>query len=469
VREPRMLRLLPAAASAALLLFAAFAGGARTGRAAPARAEVVGCAAGQLGGTDALFSLTQYTGVRQPFDGTVPAAACTLALDYAYSSALGQVQFWNPLTLAPEASLVALRSIGYDTSKMMYNHLRMDFSPPLVVTSVPGVAEPAPVSLAFDFQVTGAYASQGVHYWSSGPAGAPTAYSYTTLGSSPLPGAHPVLGLGVCPPDGPGQDLRVLQSVMAGDMLPGLWYHDYVQKFRVPQRCELHHVELAFGANTYTSVHVGHVAVLDATGQSSPPAVQPPALAEADFYLYRQTSGWDTHYDFAAYPVLQPGHDYWLWVYAGFSYSFFLKHRSGAEPPDFQAAIGELFAREGPYQAWVGQPGYAMDFRLVGLPLANGVSVPPPAPVRGLRLSIEPNPATSAAMVRWSGAAGGARFEVLDARGRRVSTFDGAGDAGTWLWRAVPDGGGTLPAGVYFVRATDRSGATGTARLVLVR
>jgi hypothetical protein len=96
--------------------------------------------------------------------------------------------------------------------------------------------------------------------------------------------------------------------------------------------------------------------------------------------------------------------------------------------------------------------------------------VPPPGVTgRGLRLAAGPNPATSAALVRWSGAAGSARIEVLDARGRRVATHEGAGDSGSWLWRGVDDGGEPLPAGVYFVRALDREGTAGTTRVVLVR
>lgn len=472
MRSP-LLRLAPATLVAGLLIAVVFPSAARAERAprAPAGAQAVGCAAGALNGTDAVFGITANTGVRQPFDLPVAAATCTLGLDYAWSYAQAQVQVWDPLALAPDGRYVALRSRAYDTSRMSFNHLRMDFSPPLVTAAVAHVAQPVPSFLAFDFQVTSVSTQQNVHYWSNGPVGMPAAFSYTTTGSTPLPGLHPVLALGVCPPEGADADLRVVQAVMTTTTMPGLWYHDYAQKFRVPQRCELRSVEFPLGVNYMGNVPLGHVAVIDAANLPEPPAAIPPsALAEADFLHYHTLAGWETHSPFATNPVLEPDHDYWLWVYTGFGYNIGLTYRTGGESVDFQNAIGATYTRPGPYQAWAPWSGYAMNFRLIGVPLAPAVSVPPAGSARGLRLTVEPNPATRLARVRWAGAnGGGARFEVLDPRGRRVARFDGTGDAGAWAWNGAAEGGGPLPAGVYFVRAVDRDGAVATARVVMLR
>jgi hypothetical protein len=461
-------RFVPAAAAVALLVFAAFAGGARTGRAAPAVADWVSCAAGQLDGTDGSYTIAYQTGVRQPFDGMVPVAACSLGLDYAWTYGQLQVLYWDPLTLAPAAGEIALRSISYNTSQLQLNHVRADFSPPLVTRSVEGVAEPGRTSLALDYQVLSSYATQNVHYWRDGHDGLPAASAYGTGVPPALPGTHPVLATGFCAWPAYA-DLRVLQSVIAQNALPGFWLHDYVQRFRVPQRCSVSHVELAFGVNPGTSVQVGHVAIVDAAGTADPPpSAMPPAMAEANFFHYVTTPTWDTHYDFGKSIVLEAHHDYWLWVYTGYSYNLYLKVRSGGESAEFYDSIRGLYTRNGPYLAWDPWAGYAMDFRIIGTPLSPGVSVAPP-PAHGLRVAAGPNPAAGATMVRWSGARDGARIEVLDPRGRRVAVHDGAGAEGGWLWRGVADGGGPLPAGIYFVRVTDRGGAAGTARVVLVR
>jgi hypothetical protein len=465
-----VMRLLPALAVAALLLFAAFAGGARPGSAAPAAADWISCAAGQLDGTDALYNITYGTGVRQPFDGTVPVAACSLGLDNSYVYSQFQVQFWDPLTLAPGAGEIALRSIGYNTSQMLVNHLRADFSPPLVTQSVDGVAEPGRTSLALDYQVLSSYSSQSVHYWSAGHDDLPAALAYTSAGSTPLPGSHPVLGTGFCAwPDYAG--LRVVQSVVKQDLLIGFAPHDYVQRFRVPQRCEVSHVELAFGYNANANVQLGHLAIIDAAGTADPPpAGYPVAMADADFYHYVTVAGWDTHYDFGRTIVLEANHDYWLWVYTGYAYTLYAKHRTGGESIAFANDIAGMYTRTGPFTDWTPWPGYALDFRIVGTPVsAVSVAPPSPSPARGLHVSVAPNPVSGATTLTWSGAREGARLEVLDPRGRRVAVYEGAGASGAWLWRGVADSGRPLPAGIYFVRATDRGGSAGTARLVLVR
>jgi len=468
--KPVVLRFVPALTVAALLVLAAFAGGARPGRAASATADVMNCAAGQLSGADGLFNIANGTGVRQPFDGMVPVAACSLSLDYSWTSAQFQVLFWDPLALAPAAGEIALRSIGYDTSHMIENHLGTSFSPPLVTQSVYGVAEPGRTSLALDYAALNAFYSQGVHYWTDGPAAMPAAQSYNGNVVTPLPGPHPVLAAGFCPWPGP-DSLLVLQSVVKQDVAWGFAPHDFVQRFRVPRRCSVSHVELAFAVNSNLySLQVGHIAIVDAAGALDPPPTSfPPAMAEADFVHYVTSPTWDSHYDFGRTLVLEPNHDYWMWVYTGFTYNLYAKHKTGGESIAFAQDIGGLYTRTGPFQAWISGPGYALDFRIIGTPLAATVSVPPPAVARGLRLAAEPNPARAATTLRWSGARERARLEILDTRGRRVASYDGAGGEGAWRWNGVADSGQPLPAGIYFVRAMDRDGTAGIARLVLVR
>ena len=112
-----------------------------------------------------------------------------------------------------------------------------------------------------------------------------------------------------------------------------------------------------------------------------------------------------------------------------------------------------------------------LDFKIIGLPLdVTGAPSPPPVARTGLRLRIAPNPALGSAMIAWSGARGVLRFEVLDARGRRIARGDAdAGGAGQWLFRGARDDGHPLPAGVYFVRAVDAAGQAAVERVVLVR
>ncbi len=91
---------------------------------------------------------------------------------------------------------------------------------------------------------------------------------------------------------------------------------------------------------------------------------------------------------------------------------------------------------------------------------------PPTAP-SSFGISARPNPAGSrASVVLRVAEAGAARVVVVDALGREVAiVLDGAVSAGE---TAVPVETGTLPAGVYVVRAAV-GGRTATARLVVAR
>jgi hypothetical protein len=274
----------------------------------------------------------------------------------------------------------------------------------------------------------------------------------------------------VCPADPADADLRVVQSVVTTTTENGFGAYEYLQRFRVPVRTNVRRFELPFGSNYYVyPTALGLVAIADAQLYPAPTASPIPTLAQANF----SNSGlsihqWATHYDFDQSVTLVPNHDYWLLVRVANTYPMWIHDLTGSEGPDFGAGIGEFYQRDTPAGAWVPQSGRVLAFRLIGTPIVPLAVTP--APGRGLRLGIEPNPARGAAMVRWSGAQGGnVRFEVLDPRGRRVSSVDASGAEGSWMWRGGADDGQPFAPGVYFVRAVDASGASGVTRVVLLR
>src|SRR5262249_20604320 len=119
-------------------------------------------------------------------------------------------------------------------------------------------------------------------------------------------------------------------------------------------------------------------------------------------------------------------------------------------------------------------------FRVVGKPIAPATpTVPPvprPTPAPGppvpnpsaFALSTTPNPAQGEVRVDWSGAVGPVRFDVLDARGRRVAEGSG-GAAGSWTWPGTDRDGRPVASGIYFVRARDSAGQLSAQRVMIVR
>ncbi len=100
--------------------------------------------------------------------------------------------------------------------------------------------------------------------------------------------------------------------------------------------------------------------------------------------------------------------------------------------------------------------------RLEGLGRANGwrVLAEAPLPVGGrLSLSAPPGPVHGAAVFAWTGAGERLRLEVFDVRGRLLRRVEPAGASGSWRWDGGDEAGRPVPAGVYFVRAADRTGA----------
>jgi hypothetical protein len=207
---------------------------------------------------------------------------------------------------------------------------------------------------------------------------------------------------------------------------------------------------------------------MDGAGLSAPPFLPPPPLVAADFYHYGNLyPQWATPFNFDHTIVLEPYHDYWLWVRAAVNHAFYARQLTGAEPAGFSTDIGQLFTRTDPGDPWALHGTTALDFRIIGRPLSS-LGVTPALQSNGFALRVSPNPARSNPAVTWSGAVGPVKLEVLDARGRRVATGEG-GAAGTWSLARSTAGATALPAGVYFVRARDSAGGHAEQRLVIVR
>jgi hypothetical protein len=262
----------------------------------------------------------------------------------------------------------------------------------------------------------------------------------------------------------------VVQSVMKTDATLDVNQYEFAQRFRVPVHTTLRWVELAFGSTQgYTSPPAGVIAILDATGQDQPPISLPASLVEAAFSLYWVPTGWNTHYDFDQTIVLEPNHDYWLLARTMTFYHLYARQITGVEGDDFTSSIGPLLERTTSIVPWIPVPGQALDFRLIGQPF-EVAGVTPPAPSRaGFALNVSPNPSRGTAFVSWSGAKGAVGLMVVDERGRRIASLASTEAHGRWTWSGLADDGSALPAGVYFVRASDASGGYATQRVVRVR
>jgi len=461
----------------------------------------------QQGGSTDAFAVGLRGGVIQPIGFVGNVAACSLTVDRTYNSAAGlELVQWDPATLAPDPTTIALRTRSFDVSAIQYGWTRADFYPPVVIRSVASVAEPPRQTIAMKW--TTAFSGQSIRFESNGSPEVPAALQFPAGGGplSPLPGAHPVLSHAVCGRDDALQGLHVIQSVMTTTSLSDTASFDLIQRFRVPVRSRLHWVEVAFGVAPRPVYYDPMIAILDAGGTAEPPASLPPSLVEAP-YLYTVTAPfWGSHYDFDHLITLEPGHDYWLLVRVEHRYVIYSRALTGGESPDFTASIGPQFRRTTLGGDWIAEAGKALCFRLIGEPLGarppshplprgrlrdrplgetTPGGQPPPGEPRAtaataiagaarvtgpLSLRVAPNPSQGAAFVSWSGAAGPMNVEVLDAQGRRVGGVAGvSGSEGRWLWSGARDDGRPMPAGVYFVRASDGMGRVVTDRVVLIR
>jgi len=478
-RKTRLLGLLPTVAVGFVLLVALVSPSRKpaTSAAAPGLPTIESLADCALINEPAIASFENLqigAGLTQPLGTVANFQACSLTVvPTPYMGGRLDVLIWDPATLAPDPSTVALRSLGFSisASETWESKLGMGLGGTVVMQAVPGVADPPRSTAALELR--GAAGTGSVGWDPNTSSTSPAALSVDPGGVyQVLPGAHPVLSHFVCGGDAATQQLRLIQCVMSTNTLnPGSGV-TLAQKFRVPRAATLQSVEIALAPVAFNSYpDRGTILILDAAGQSEPPAEFSSPLYQANYYAPDNgRAAW--MYPFNAFytPTLVPDHDYWLIVDTGLRFSVYMKDLTGTESPYFTSNIGPMFSRSASYGAFTLIPSYVLDFRLVGTPTTT-VSVGSLAPSRAvLNLTIAPNPARANVSVTWSGAVAGVRFEVLDERGRRVSLGDWqTAAAGRWTWGVRNDRGAAVPPGVYFVRAVDGSGMRAMRRIVLIR
>jgi len=476
-----VIRALPALFVTLLLAAALIAPGHRAGAGGPGTEldalSYPVCTPIQLAGDQGETGnvpISPGNGIVQPL-GSLPNMASVILDVLPSPQAAKQLElvYWNPQTLMPDARTVQIRSRSFWATYMAINTSRFDFSPPLITRVLPGVAEPPPTETAVQYRLlSGSTWSETGRVSVEGPAGIPIGMGI--LGSQYLPmgGAHPVFVHSVCGGDENLQSHFVAQSVIKTDASAPRGNAQYIQKFRVPQTVSLRWVEyvLKSYAAIPPSSYYGTILIADAEGQSQPPQQYVTQVATANFTVSVNMPGWATHFDFTNQPQLQANHDYWLVMTTNGEYELGARQVTGTESPYFMNGIGPLFVRPTAASAAVSMPDRVLNFQIIGVPLANvGVEEEIRRP-SSFALSVAPNPVRGSALVTWNGARGDLRFEVLDARGRRVSSgAAGIGETGRWTWSGTGDDGHALPAGVYFVRARDGVGRNASTRVSLVR
>ena len=97
---------------------------------------------------DSSIALSSLGGVEQPLPAGLSVAACSLRVvgpSTWWGFARITLRAWDPTTLAPDPSTVALRTMFFDASRLLWaggNVPRAVFVPPVVTGNEPGVAEP---------------------------------------------------------------------------------------------------------------------------------------------------------------------------------------------------------------------------------------------------------------------------------------------------------------------------------------
>jgi len=412
--------------------------------------------------------VTYPSGIVQPVGYVGNAASCSLTIAQVYSSGQAVVVQTDPVTLLPDPTTLALRTVYFDMTAIRYGYTRKGIYPPVVVRHLPHVAEPPGQTLALKYYPNGD--TQQLAYDPDGSVAAPVAYRISASGvTSSLPGTRPVLRHVMCGGDSSDQALTIAQSVITTNTLcADTGYAESLQRFRVPAPVVLSRLEIAPGGTPPPQRGPKFAAILDAQGDLQPPASYTDAdfLAKAFLPGYYQVA-WMTAFDFG--PVtLQPNHDYWLLVRTSHAFALHGRTRTGNESDDFNDGIGPFFRRNEDTQAWAYVPDVSLSFKLIGdaetpLKAITGVG---PTPASALRLRVTPNPANGNPTVSWSGAQGVVHLSLVDATGRRVSGTEVSTAEGRWQ---LGSSRGALPAGVYFARATDARGGTADQRVVVLR
>ena len=441
-----------------------------------------------VAGADSVM-LNTNDGVEQALPAGMSVAACSLRAVVPINSFMTlRLREWDPTTLAPDPDAITLRQTFFNGSSLWWQNggriPRVEFVPPIVVNSVPGVAEPPKPHVAMQLVAQPNWwpSPQRAFFTPEGPSELPAAVKLNADSTrEPLPGPHPVLAHAVCAGDSDLAALRVVQSVSRADVKPFPAPKEFLQRFRVPQQTELRWIQLVLaelfipyfqqaGDESMMGItNLPVLALIDGADMPTPVPIMPAPMVEARFTSFTSMS-WITTQDFDRTVMLEPGHDYWIWVREAAASTFMNRRIHGDEPMPFTYGIGPYFGRTDSVGTWIRAADQVLVFRIVGKPTPPP---PPPAPqpspaAAAFALSTTPNPAPGVVRVDWSGAVGPVRFEVIDARGRRVSEGSG-GAAGTWTWPGTDREGRAVASGIYFVRARDSAGQLSNQRVMIVR
>src|SRR5215831_187492 len=72
-------------------------------------------------------------GVTQPFGQQANIAACSLSFgNFTNDDGKFRIYQWDPATLAPDPTTIALRTVNFSPSGLQYNHMEVVFNPPVV-------------------------------------------------------------------------------------------------------------------------------------------------------------------------------------------------------------------------------------------------------------------------------------------------------------------------------------------------
>ena len=409
--------------------------------------------------------------VVQPFAMPGNIAACSLRVAPMYNAGTIRVLQWDLAGLAPDPTTFALRSVMLTNTGAIFGSQQVTFSPPVVTQALAGVAEPPSNVGALEVAGKNAINSFQFVYAQNGAADMPVGFHRNVPGAwSTLPGPHGVHALSLCGGDVTAQQLRVAQCVMRTDLVLDASRYEMLQRFRVPRAVRVRWIEVAIDGYAVAPYSPTSIGILGPLPPSEPmPITLPQSLIEMPFYPGYVSPAWCAPFNFDSTVTLVPGVDYW--VHLTNAHQFHVRGRqvTGSEGPNFTSAIGPLFSRTTTGVEWTYEINRALCFRVIGDD-AGGQLDADEAPVRSpLELRATPNPSRGASTLSWSGATGGVRFEVLDARGRRVGTGErGAGVSGQWTWSAARSERPLAP-GLYFVRAMDDAGHSAFARIVLVK
>lgn len=474
----RIVRWLPTLATTALLSLALLTMGSRRKASATSDSATTVCTLTSVmtGGAD-LFAANGDGFVEQPLVNVGNFTACSLGVE-APVWTYGQMRFvqWDPTTLAPDPTTVALRTRDFSPSDLLYynNRARADFPTAIVTRTIPRVAEPPGPHVAMQFLRDDPFSNGPlVRYQPNGTTAYPPAQQVRPAGTRvPLPGPHPVASIGLCTGGPETQELRVVQSVMRTDVLTDTSAFEFAQRFRVPAATTLRWVELAGAGYQYRwPLEYGNISILEGQNLPTLPTQLPAAMVGAPFLAYfGDDAFWSSHMAFDHTIALLPDHDYWLVARLDHDGTVYLRQRTGAEGGDFVRDIGPLFQRTEPTASFTELPQHTLAFRLIGEPILPVDAGSPLVRTPMLRLAASPNPARGPVTLAWSGARGRLSIDVLDARGRRVQQVDlSTVGAGQWQFLGADASGRPLPAGLYFVRATDSAGQRALERVVIVR